>query len=557
MPPSLTTDPLPRTRVRSAGDSRGDRRGARGGRGPRRGGRIAAAIGLLVVLAAGAVAVAVALWSHASIETDPEALAALRSPSFGAHVAGVTVRDGHGREVPVALRGGRLWPKRHLAPGEEVTVIAHVRRSSWLGAVLGDDQEVRRVIGTPEATVATRWPRVPAGAPVRVRFSQPVRAIAVGPAGHRHRRTLRAPTADVALGHRGASGAVEVAGVARTWERLPKPASVTWFPAGGGARALVSPAPGTKIPPGTDLEVTYSEPLDRLGHDPKPSLGGNAPGAWRRVDSHTLRFRPGGAGFPLGTDLRLTLPSGVEATGGGRTVSWTVPAGSTKRLQQLLAQLGYLPLDWAPSGAPVAKTVAAQQNAAVDAPDGTFSWRYGNVPSTLRALWQPGEQNEVTRGALMAFESDHGLDVDALAGPQVWKAIIDAAISGKGNTAGYSYVLVHRDVPQSLMLWHDGKTLMTTPANTGVPRAPTELGTFPVYLRLRTQTMRGTNPDGSHYSDPGIKWISYFHGGEAIHGFERASYGTPQSVGCVELPVSAAEKVWPHTPIGTLVTIAH
>jgi lipoprotein-anchoring transpeptidase ErfK/SrfK len=67
--------------------------------------------------------------------------------------------------------------------------------------------------------------------------------------------------------------------------------------------------------------------------------------------------------------------------------------------------------------------------------------------------------------------------------------------------------------------------------------------------------MSGTNPDGSHYNDPGIRWISYFHHGEAIHAFNRASFGTPQSLGCVELPLASAAKVWPYTPIGTLVTI--
>jgi hypothetical protein len=33
--------------------------------------------------------------------------------------------------------------------------------------------------------------------------------------------------------------------------------------------------------------------------------------------------------------------------------------------------------------------------------------------------------------------------------------------------------------------------------------------------------------------------------------------GTPQSLGCVELPEASAKKVWPYTPIGTLVTIEH
>ena len=67
--------------------------------------------------------------------------------------------------------------------------------------------------------------------------------------------------------------------------------------------------------------------------------------------------------------------------------------------------------------------------------------------------------------------------------------------------------------------------------------------------------MSGTNPDGSHYHDPGIRYISYFNGGDAIHAFNRASFGTPQSLGCVELPLASAARVWPFTPIGTLVTV--
>ena len=67
--------------------------------------------------------------------------------------------------------------------------------------------------------------------------------------------------------------------------------------------------------------------------------------------------------------------------------------------------------------------------------------------------------------------------------------------------------------------------------------------------------MSGKNPDGSTYHDPGIPDVSYFNGGDAIHGFSRSSYGSPQSLGCVELPFPAAAAVFPLTPIGTLVTV--
>ncbi len=157
----------------------------------------------------------------------------------------------------------------------------------------------------------------------------------------------------------------------------------------------------------------------------------------------------------------------------------------------------------------------------------------------------------------MAFQSNRGLTVDGLPGPTVWSALFAALRDHKTNTFGYSYVLVHRDATtQTATLFHDGKTITSTPANTGVPAAPTELGTFPVYLRYDETTMSGTNPDGSRYNDPGIKWVSYFNGGDALHAFDRASYGTPQSVGCVEMPEAAAGKIYPYTPIGTLVQIA-
>jgi lipoprotein-anchoring transpeptidase ErfK/SrfK len=95
---------------------------------------------------------------------------------------------------------------------------------------------------------------------------------------------------------------------------------------------------------------------------------------------------------------------------------------------------------------------------------------------------------------------------------------------------------------------------MHTLANTGIPAAPTADGTSPVYLRYRFQIMRGTNPDGSKYADP-VAYVAYFSAGEAVHYFPRGSYGSPQSLGCVELPYTQAQKVWPYLTYGSLVTV--
>ena len=110
-------------------------------------------------------------------------------------------------------------------------------------------------------------------------------------------------------------------------------------------------------------------------------------------------------------------------------------------------------------------------------------------------------------------------------------------------------------MPQQLTLWSAGSTILTSPGNTGIASRADQARDL---RGLRAHPGRDDErhePRRLHYHDPGIRWISYFNGGDAIHAFTRASFGTPQSLGCVELPLAAAAQVWPYTPIGTLVTI--
>ncbi len=156
----------------------------------------------------------------------------------------------------------------------------------------------------------------------------------------------------------------------------------------------------------------------------------------------------------------------------------------------------------------------------------------------------------------MAFEEAQGLPTDGVAGPDVWKALINAAVKGQKSTFGYTFVMVSESSPENIRVWHNGKIVVHGAVNTGIAAAPTATGTFAVYEHIPVGTMSGKNPDGSTYHDPGIPWISYFNGGDALHGFIRASYGFPQSLGCVEMPFSEAGAVYPYTPIGTIVNVA-
>ena len=497
-------------------------------------------------------------WPRATLVPSQTALTQVRLPSFAGRIVAVEVRGPGGEVVPVAVRGAHVWPRRRLESGERLAVTVIVRRPGYARWLVGGTDTRTFAVRTPSAHVRARWFEVEDGTRVAVAFDGPVSRVKLrGGRPHLVTATTLVPLGVTAEGPTSA-GSVEVSAAARAWERLPAPTRVSWFPSRSYPQVLPSPAAGVHIAPNARLSLTFSRPVSAVLGRLRPTLVPATPGQWRVADSHTITFEPSGFGYGFGSTVHVRLPAPAHLAGRRtpvRTISWTVASGSTLRLQQLLAGLGYLPVTWTERTDPPASDVVYQLAASVYPPAGTFSWRYPGTPAALEALWQPGRWNVITQAAVMAFEDDHDLPVDGSASPALWHALLTAALTGEAPKTGYTYVYVHATIPESLNLWHDGRVIFTSPGNTGIPAAPTAYGTYPVFEHIPVGTMSGTNPDGSHYVDPGVLWISYFHGGDAIHAFPRASYGTPQSLGCVELPYDAAAKVWPYTPIGTLVTV--
>jgi L,D-transpeptidase-like protein/putative peptidoglycan binding protein len=506
------------------------------------------AILAVVALVVAALGAAYFAWPGASIAVGADGLPQVSASRLAGSVVRVSLVDARGKTVPVDLRDGQFTPGTPIPAGTKLVAEAEIRRPSWIGWLRGHTQTVQLELTAPIAKIRSQWLRVPKGGPVTVSFDRPVRKVLAG--GHTVR--LPHPARTVSLGRLGAAGTVGVRAVAVPWEKLPLPTRVTWFPAGKTPMLLAPKKVGATTP----IRLVFSDPIDQVLHGKTPGI--DAPGNWNTVDSHTIEFRPRGYGFGLDAKVKLTLPAAVLPVGAPRpvtTLAWRTPPASELRLEQLLAELQYLPVEWTAATADAPRTWAGEMAAASAPPAGSFSWRYPNTPTELTNLWHPGVYSWIVRGAVMQFQDDHHLTVDGFAGHDVWQALIADKLAAKARPGGYSYVFVHSAVPTSLNLWHNGQVILTSPGNTGIPAAPTQLGTFAVFEHIPVGTMSGTNPDGSHYNDPGIKWISYFNHGEAIHAFNRASFGTPQSLGCVELPEAAAAKVWPYTPIGTLVTV--
>jgi peptidoglycan hydrolase-like protein with peptidoglycan-binding domain len=314
-----------------------------------------------------------------------------------------------------------------------------------------------------------------------------------------------------------------------------------------------SPASGAQLAASNgDISITFSSPVS-LGAV-TPTVTPEVAGEWVQADPTTIRYDLAAPLIPASTEV-VSVPGGTNGIKGknGATLpsfTFTVADGDPLRLQELLAELNYLPLSFTPSGAAALPRDSAMPQL------GNFAWRWPNLPANLTSLWTQGAEDVITKAAVETFENQNGLTVDGLAGPAVWSALLADVAANKVDTAPYTYVLVSKVLPENLTLYNDGTAQYTNiPVNTGAPGADTTDGTYPVFEHVTSSVMKGTNPDGTTYDDPDVPWASFFNGGDALHGFVRARYGFPQSNGCVEMTVADAGMLWPLTPIGTLVTV--
>ncbi len=292
---------------------------------------------------------------------------------------------------------------------------------------------------------------------------------------------------------------------------------------------------------------------------PVPMLTPAVAGKWS-VTGDYVSFQPKSTLEPC-SSYTLTVWAGTIATGdlplGGRRRQYklNVICPGLQALQQALARLHYLPYTIDAShgrnSGDKAESRALAARYAFNPPAATLS---ANVPHAPGLRY--GSLDPTTRGALMVFQENHGMSPSGSPERSTWASLLAAETLGHGDPQPYTFVTVSESIPETLEVHRGSRVVITTPANTGVAGAATEQGTFPIYARYTSTTMTGTNPDGSKYSDPGVPWVNYFNGGDAVHGFPRGSYGTPQSNGCVELPIGTAGQVYPLLAIGYLVIVS-
>ncbi|MHB8242059.1 MAG: L,D-transpeptidase family protein [Solirubrobacteraceae bacterium] len=314
--------------------------------------------------------------------------------------------------------------------------------------------------------------------------------------------------------------------------------------------------PGHAIANGSDpIVVALTAPVDAAS--PPPTLRPEVAGSWSVVGDSEV-FTPVSTLQPC-SSYTLTIWSRTASTahaplGKRRTVGLNVACPPLAAAQQALAKLGYLGASFKarytvtlPAGAESRREAAVH---AFHPPRGALVPHPSNAPAV--AL---GQLDETTRGALTVYQSEHGLEETGEPNRDTWSSLLSALSANRRNPDPYTWVSVSESIPETLEVHRGAHVVLSTTANTGVPGAETAQGIFPIYSRLVSTTMTGTDPDGTKYVAPDVPWVNYFNGGDAVHGYPRSSYGTPQSNGCVELPIETAQRVFGMLRLGDVVEV--
>ncbi|MDC7284964.1 L,D-transpeptidase [Bifidobacterium thermophilum] len=116
---------------------------------------------------------------------------------------------------------------------------------------------------------------------------------------------------------------------------------------------------------------------------------------------------------------------------------------------------------------------------------------------------------------------------------------------------------------QTATVYNNDQVVQTFNVCTGkTGKHETTPGNYFIYLKYQVQDMRGTNDDGSQYLSSGVKWVSYFNGGQGFHTANWNAAGIASgdptghgSHGCVNMNEADAKWIYDNCPDGTLVQV--
>jgi LysM repeat protein len=114
---------------------------------------------------------------------------------------------------------------------------------------------------------------------------------------------------------------------------------------------------------------------------------------------------------------------------------------------------------------------------------------------------------------------------------------------------------IELDLSTQMLVAYEGQTpVFSARMSSGRSRFPTVTGSYRIYLKYKTQRMRGFQGTAEAYDIPNVPNVMYFYSGYAIHGvWWHTNFGTPASHGCINLSQANAKWMYDWAPMGTMV----
>lgn len=157
-------------------------------------------------------------------------------------------------------------------------------------------------------------------------------------------------------------------------------------------------------------------------------------------------------------------------------------------------------------------------------------------------------------GAAIAFQKYEGRTVTGRISREDFDLIMNAA-APVAKDSGYKHVEVDLDRQVLLLTDDDGAVKKILPVSTGSEKHYSEKGMSGLAYTPRGRFRVYAKISGWRKSPLGLLYYpNYFSDGLAIHGNPSVPR-TPQSHGCIRIPMSAAVEIFKSMPVGTIVLI--
>lgn len=120
-------------------------------------------------------------------------------------------------------------------------------------------------------------------------------------------------------------------------------------------------------------------------------------------------------------------------------------------------------------------------------------------------------------------------------------------VTASFNTGPDKRIIVYLDTQKASAI-ENGQVVRTLTVSTGKPATPTVTGSFYIYARFPTKTMRSRAKPGEkgHYVVEDVPYAQYFYEDYALHGaWWHNGFGRPASHGCVNLSTRKKNRRWP------------